>query len=289
MREEDGVRNARDGVAPSADATSDDHADVGIDASTAAGTDAHTDSQSEAHPSPASETEAAPRRRPSLAVAGVALLAGLLFATSATVFAEDGDDRAENLRDLVAEESERLLALGAEVEELRADVTRLEGDAPQSAAGSSDQELFAVGAEPVAGTGVRVTLTDAPAGTTAEDYNDLVVHQQDIQAVVNALWRGGAEAMSIQGQRVISTTAVRCIGNVLLLHEATYSPPYYIEAIGDQESLEAALEEDRSIRLYLEYVERFGLGYSVERADLTLAAYTGGRNLTYATALEASA
>ncbi|PFG21110.1 DUF881 domain-containing protein [Serinibacter salmoneus] len=233
--------------------------------------------------------DAPDRRRPSFAVAGVALLAGMLFATSATVFAQEDDDRAGNLRDLVAEENERLLDLGVEVEELRADVARLEGDAPESSVGADEKELFAVGAEPVAGQGVRVTLTDAPAGTAADDYNDLVVHQQDIQAVVNALWRGGAEAMSIQGQRVVSTTAVRCIGNVLLLHEATYSPPYYIEAIGDQEALEEALAQDASIRLYQEYVERFGLGYAVERDDLTLAAYTGGRSLSYATPLEASA
>ena len=65
-----------------------------------------------------------------------------------------------------------------------------------------------------------MTLDDAPRraslpGTAKPD--DLVVHQQDVQAVVNALWHGGAEAMHAQDQRVISTSAVRCVGNTLIL------------------------------------------------------------------------
>ena len=52
------------------------------------------------------------------------------------------------------------------------------------------------------------------------------MHQQDIQAVVNALWAGGAEAMTIQGQRVISTTGIKCVGNTVVLHGVPYSPPY---------------------------------------------------------------
>ena len=55
----------------------------------------------------------------------------------------------------------------------------------------------------------------------------LVVHQQDLQAVMNALWAGGAEAMSLMDQRVISTSAFQCVGNVLSLHGRVYSPPYW--------------------------------------------------------------
>ena len=64
-----------------------------------------------------------------------------------------------------------------------------------------------------------------PPGIPSPTPDDLVVHQQDIQGVVNALWAGGAEAMTLMGQRVIATTAVRCVGNTLLLHGAVYSPP----------------------------------------------------------------
>ena len=51
--------------------------------------------------------------------------------------------------------------------------------------------------------------------------------------MVNALWSGGAEAMTIQGQRVISTTGIKCVGNTVLLHGVPYSPPYVITAVGD--------------------------------------------------------
>ena len=66
-----------------------------------------------------------------------------------------------------------------------------------------------------------------PAGADPDDY---VIHQQDVQSVVNALWAGGAEAMMLQDQRVISTSAVRCVGNTLILQGRVYSPPYVITA-----------------------------------------------------------
>ena len=76
------------------------------------------------------------------------------------------------------------------------------------------------GLTPRSGPAVTVTLTDAPI-EVADDYsgnpNDLVVHQQDIQAVVNAMWRGGAEAVTVQGQRIVSTTGIKCSGNTVQL------------------------------------------------------------------------
>ena len=73
-----------------------------------------------------------------------------------------------------------------------------------------------------------------PAGV---DPDDLVIHQQDVQSVVNAMWAGGAEAMMIMDQRVLTTSAVRCIGNTLLLQGRTYSPPFVVTAIGDAEGM----------------------------------------------------
>ena len=69
------------------------------------------------------------------------------------------------------------------------------------------------------GPGLVVTLDDAPharAGIDGVDPNLLVVHQQDIQAVVNALWSGGAEGISIENQRIISTTGIKCVGNTVV-------------------------------------------------------------------------
>lgn len=122
------------------------------------------------------------------------------------------------------------------------------------------------------GPGITVTLNDSPlwksavngSGTSA-NINDYVIHQQDIEAVVNALWRGGAEAMTIQDQRVLFNSAVICIGNVLMLQGHQYSPPYKISAIGSTENMIEALNNSPAIQTYKDYVSAFGLGWKVEK------------------------
>lgn len=225
-------------------------------------------------------------RRGSLAVGAVACIAGVLFATSASVFAGQESTGPRDLRGLVAAETRRLDDRNAEVEQLRSEVQLL-GDALDVVViPPSDAEALALGLSAVEGPGVRITLDDAPLSSSSDNPDDLVVHQQDLQAVVNALWAGGAEAMTIQGQRVVSTTAVRCVGNVLLLHGRTYSPPYVIEAIGEVDDLTEALDDDAAIQLYLDYADAFGLGWQVEElSELTLPAYTGARTLSYAVPL----
>src|SRR5690606_25352417 len=99
----------------------------------------------------------------------------------------------------------------------------------------------------------------APASTPLSATvrpDSLVVHQQDLEAVINALWAGGAEAMTLQGQRVTVSTAFRCVGNVLSLGGRVYSPPYRVEAIGDPNALTAALDASREIQVYRQWVDQ---------------------------------
>ncbi|HEX5268016.1 MAG TPA: DUF881 domain-containing protein, partial [Acidimicrobiales bacterium] len=86
------------------------------------------------------------------------------------------------------------------------------------------------GTAAVRGPAVRVVLDDSTR-TSAPNLNDLVIHSQDVQAVINALWRSGAEAVAVNGQRVVATSAVECIGNTLLLDGSVYSPPYVVVGI----------------------------------------------------------
>ena len=98
-----------------------------------------------------------------------------------------------------------------------------------------------------------------------------------------ALWAGGAEAMTIQGQRVISTTGIKCVGNTVVLHGIPYAPPYVIEAIGDQGLLLAALDESPSLQIYRQYVDAYGLGYTVERSQgLEFSAFSGSTGVRLA-------
>jgi uncharacterized protein YlxW (UPF0749 family) len=146
----------------------------------------------------------------------------------------------------------------------------------------------AAGFTPVVGPSVTVVLNDAPKQPVSTDGtgpspDDLVVHQQDVQAVVNALWRGGASGMQIMDQRIISTSAVRCVGNTLLLQGRVYSPPFAITAVGDQAKLRASLDDDPTVSVYREYVTLYGLGYEVtEAASTTLPAYSGPLSIHYA-------
>jgi uncharacterized protein YlxW (UPF0749 family) len=137
----------------------------------------------------------------------------------------------------------------------------------------------------VAGPGITVVLDDAanPADDPGVDPNQLVVHQSDLQAVVNALWAGGAEAMTIAGQRVIATSAVRCVGNTLLINGEVFSPPFRVAAIGPYRTMQKSLDQSRDVKYFKEAAEFYGLGYTVESEDhLQLPAYTGPLGLQYA-------
>lgn len=231
------------------------------------------------------------RRAPAwgaVGVAGVLAFAGLLFAANARI--SGGDARGANdLPGLVQAELDRAQVAQSEVSTLRSEVDQLTDQqatqAPLDSAGSQQLAVTA-GWVPVSGPGVEVRLTDAPAGAARPDWatnDDLVVHQQDVQAVMNALWAGGAEAMALQDQRVVSTSAFRCVGNVLYLQGQVYSPPYVVRAIGDADALMAALDASPEIQVYREYVDAVGLGWSVSTVDdMLLPGYDGPAELSYA-------
>lgn len=220
----------------------------------------------------------------------VCVLAGLMITVSA-IAARGTDlrsDRSANLRDVIVTQGERNAELRSQAQELGEEVASLTTAQPggEDLTDAVNSAEFDAGLVAVTGPGLRVTLTDAPPDFRPAGVDDdaLVVHQQDIQAVANALWAGGAEAMTIQGQRVISTTGIKCVGNSVVLHGIPYAPPYVIEAIGDVDELQRGLDESPAIEIYRQYVEAYGLGYTVETSDtLDLAAFGGAVGLRFAT------
>lgn len=234
------------------------------------------------------------------AVAGF-VAAGTLFVTSA-VDSGGLDLRASSVSSLdgvVRQERSRADDLQRQVEQLGAEVDRLGADVGDADVRRLRAEVEAVrgpaGFSAVRGPGVTVTLTDAPDDVRAAVRNDpdgpvspedLVVHQQDLQAVANALWAGGAEAMTLQDQRVISTTGIKCIGNTVILHGVPYAPPYVITAIGDPTELLQALDDSPYVRNYRTYVPTYQLGYDVRtETEASAPAYTGNAELRYARAV----
>jgi uncharacterized protein YlxW (UPF0749 family) len=225
----------------------------------------------------------------SLLVPVVAMLAGLLFTTTATTAGGTDlrNDRRPDLTGLIAERKRQVAEDEARAADLRHDIEQQTDNLAGSDARIADQRARAEAGQGAAGLvamhgpGLTVRLNDAPrradgslpAGARPED---VVVHQQDVQAVVNALWAGGGEAMTIMGVRVIATSAVRCVGNTLLLDGRVYSPPFVITTIGDPDRLRQALDAAEGVRLFRQAAADFGLGYEVRvEADVTVPAYDG--------------
>lgn len=219
---------------------------------------------------------------------GAAFALGLLVAVlfvSARTEAPTGQDRIGTrieLAQLIREEQARATALGARVEELAA---RVEGYERSTAAAEGtaalqdriDEVAAYAGMTGLRGPGLSVALNDSlREPSEGSDPNDLVIHEQDLHAVINALWAGGAEAMSVNGERVLTTSAIRCVGSVLLVHGRTYSPPYVIDAVGDEQTLADALARDPAVEQFAAAAREFDLGFDVEpHEELWLNAYTG--------------
>lgn len=210
-----------------------------------------------------------------VALALAICLTGYLFVTNVrmnrTAFV------TSNTSQMLERNSQHAKALREEIRLLDAKINLLNktlGNTNNTSQESSQDAGTSTMLPAVKGPGLTVTLNDSPlwrsainGSGTARNINDYVIHQQDIEAVVNALWRGGAEAMTIQDQRVLFNSAVVCVGNVLMLQGHQYSPPYKISAVGPVDDMLKALHDSPAIRTYQEYVSTFGLGWDVQKKE----------------------
>jgi len=228
----------------------------------------------------------------------VALAAGLLFATSGRT-AGGTDLRAGDITQLsqlirqrngvIAGQAGQLAELQAQVQRLTEQAASRDGAVAEAQAAGQAGALSA-GLVPLRGPGVVITLDDAPArpdGSLPVNArpDDLVIHQSDVQAVVNAVWAAAADAVAVMDQRLIGTSAVRCVGNTLLLQGRTYSPPFVITAIADAGAVRAQLAASPQVAVLQQAVEAFGLTFSVrERPEVSVPAYDGPLDLEFATA-----
>ena len=256
--------------------------------------------RSGSHASPSGSAPASPRAKRGVWRIGtplVVLLSGSLFAVSA--YNSEGTDlrpgRYTDLAALVENQATQYDGLKQRLDGLTADVEQL-------TAGVNDRTVTKLrrqverlkdpaGLEPRSGEGITVTLSDAPEdviNSTSRSLNLLVVHQQDIQAVVNAMWRGGATAVTIQGQRVVSTTGIKCHGNAVLLQGVPYAQPYVIQAVGDPTALTDTVLADSDVDYYLQRAELpdISVGWDLEPEDEVEApAYDGLLDLQHAEVL----
>ena len=217
--------------------------------------------------------------RPAL-VTGFFLL-GLLAVIAARSIPADPDARLPQrfrLVGLIHREQRAAAGLRREADQLRDQIEAARRDAAGQQVQSTETDLTTMsalaGLAPMAGPGLKVVLDDSslrqsPTG----NINDLVIHSQDVQAVVNALWRAGAEAIAVNEERVVGTSAVLCVGNTLLINGTVHSPPYRVSAIGASSD---RFESDRLVHRLHDDADSFGLRFSVSHdGDVRVPGFGG--------------
>ncbi|MFI6856366.1 DUF881 domain-containing protein [Streptomyces sp. NPDC050416] len=225
--------------------------------------------------------------RAKLGLAAGLVLAALvvtLGAAQARVAAPVVAKEREELVDRIDRETEAADKLEDSVDRLREDVSARQREALKHSGGSAESDIVGIlsGATAVHGPGVKLVVNDAKEAGSGGDgdprettgFSDTGrVRDRDMQRVVNGLWESGAEAVSINGQRLTALSAIRAAGDAILVDNKPLVPPYTVLAVGDGQRLSTRFQ-DSADGLYLNALqESYGIrtGISVED-DLRLPA-----------------
>ncbi|MBR0519691.1 DUF881 domain-containing protein [bacterium] len=136
----------------------------------------------------------------------------------------------------------------------------------------------------VKGPGIIVELSDsAKRPAPKDDPFFFIVHDVDIATLVNELWASGAEAISVNGQRIVVNTAIRCVGPTILINSVRLASPYKVIAIGPSKDLEGALKTPGGFVDYMTPSTNQGVNLSINKYDnLEISGFKGSMILRYA-------
>lgn len=187
------------------------------------------------------------------------------------------------LRDNVLKAQETTRELTEDIQKAQAELENLRknSSAKSAEAQSLETELTtlnkSLGYTDVTGQGIVITLKDAESG----DGNNInnIIHDLDLVEVVNELFNAGAEAVSINDQRIISISSINCTGNVVKINNQKISVPFVIKAVGKSDELNLTMTRPNGC---LDFLKRFSIGVKVEEKDeITVPKYTGTRQYKY--------
>lgn len=195
-----------------------------------------------------------------------------------------------NLRAEVLKFKEKYDNKSKELEKLEKELEEERKNATQNNAELENEEIQIkkankmIGLSEVKGPGVIVTLQDSKMNpATALNISDLLVHDLDVLSVINELKNAGAEAISINDQRIVSITAISCEGNVININKVKVGAPFEIKAIGLPESL-SALERPGG---YLQILKKYSIETNLEKSnEITIPKYSGKLEFTYGESIE---
>ena len=194
------------------------------------------------------------------------------------------------LKNEILKISEKYDNLYEELDELEVE---LEKERENSTSNNSSLEMLeesikekniALGLTEVTGTGIKIVLNDGNASINyLGNVSDLLVHDGDLIRVVNELFNAGAEAVSINGQRIITTSAIECDGNVVKINGTKIGAPFEITAIGYPEQLAGISRPGGTI----EVLESRGLIVTLTKQNsVKIPKYAGTIKFSYATNAE---
>ena len=149
----------------------------------------------------------------------------------------------------------------------------------------SSAALIEAGISAVEGPGVVLTIVDSDKKALANDNVNLyVVHDEDMLRIINELRAAGAEAIAINGQRVVATTEIRCAGPTISVNNERSAPPFQIKAIGNTETMENALKMRGGV---IETLGVWGIKINVStEKNINIPAYNRVNNFKYAVPVE---
>lgn len=213
-----------------------------------------------------------------LLVGVIALSALVLIAASQTAANSTAD--AQQRRDLISQLTQRKSALNAtdaSIKSTQAQINSLESglSSNQQLSGGTRSRLGRWGTEAgvsaVSGPGIEIIVSNAPksAGTRG------VVQDRDLQELVNGLWQVGAEAISVNGQRITSLTAIRTAGSAITVNYQSLTPPYTVDAIGNPATMPTQFAATEGGVAWLDLQQQLGMVFTITtKSQLTLAAAT---------------
>lgn len=219
-----------------------------------------------------------------LTAAGALLVGFLLVAglSAGRTSALQQDARKAELISLIHARLDHTEQLAEQLEDLRGQVSAAESEVAAGVpalTGHLSRVEQAAGLTRVRGPGLRVTFSDGEEGCAAQE-EDCRIQDRDIQLAVNALFASGAEAVAVNGERIIATTAVRRAGRQILVNYRVLAPPYAVEAIGNPDRLQTEFERSEIAQQFEIWTEVYGLGYATETVEeVELAGYSGSVQL----------
>lgn len=181
-------------------------------------------------------------------------------------------------------------ALKVTLAELRAQLDQIQTSASTQSDAAKDLQARIDGLKTVAGLneragdGVEIVLDDARGAAAAKDVEKSICHNTDLTDIVNQAWRGGAEAIAINDERIVGSSSIYCVGSTIMVNGTLMSPPFKVLVIGPQNELLATYDDPTQLRDIKQRRDIYGLGFRVSRATgLHLPPYRGALNVRFAT------